>query len=69
MPAQDRVGCHKCRDVAECSSTDAVPQDRQPPPLLVRQTDPATVQLRLQHAVFFVEECDHVALLALQPAT
>jgi catechol 2,3-dioxygenase-like lactoylglutathione lyase family enzyme len=39
MPAQDRVRCHKSRDVAKRSSADLVSEHSQPPTLIVGQSD------------------------------
>jgi hypothetical protein len=56
--------------VADPQATPEAPaNDGEMSPFVITESHPPTVQLRLQHAVFFVEERDHVALLALKPAT
>jgi hypothetical protein len=68
MPAEDRVRCHKSRDVAKGSSADLLSQHRQPPPLIVGQLDATAAQLRLQSPVLFAQEVDDIALLLLEPS-
>jgi hypothetical protein len=47
MPAEDRVRCHKSRDVVKRSSADLVSEHSQPPTLVVGESDTTTAQLRL----------------------
>ena len=68
MPAEDRVRCHKSRDVVKGSSADLLSQHRQPPPLIVCQSDATAAQLRLQSPVLFAQEVDDIALLLLEPS-
>lgn len=69
MPPENGVRRHDRRDLRKQATPEAPAHDGETSPFVITESHPPTVQLRLQHAVFFVEECDHVALVALKPAT
>ena len=68
MPAEDRVRCHKRRDVAKGSPADLVSERTESPTLIIGQSDPTTAQLRFKGPVLFAQEVDDVTLLSLDPS-
>jgi hypothetical protein len=69
MPPENGVRRHDRRDLRKKTTLEAPANDGETSPFVITESHPPTVQLPLQHTVFCVEECDHVALLAVQLVT
>lgn len=68
VPAQDRVRRHNRGDVAQQSAAQAMAELGETLPLRVIETQALPFQPRLQNAILFPKECDHILLLTVQSA-
>lgn len=68
MPSENGVGRDERRNFSQHAASESLPQHGEPSALTIVQPEPLAAQLRLERAVLFAEEGDHIALLALKPA-
>ena len=68
VSSENGVWRDESRDLSQHAPAESQPQHREPSALIVVQPKPSAAQLRLQRAVLFAEEGDHIALLALEPS-
>jgi hypothetical protein len=68
MPPEDSVRRHDSGHVRQHPTAEALAEDGEPPPFIVAQPYPASVQLRPEHTVLFPQEFDDIAPLAVHPA-
>ena len=68
MPSENRVWRDERRNLSQHAASEALPQHREPSALVIVQPEPPAAQLRLEGAVLFAEEGDHIALLAIKPS-
>ena len=46
MPAQNRVGCHECRDLCQQSTSETLADDGETTPLVLVKADASPTELR-----------------------
>ena len=68
MPSENGIGRDERRNFLQHAAPESPPQYGEPSALIIVQPEPLAAQLRLERAVLFAEEGDHIALLALEPA-
>ena len=68
MPSENGVWRDERRNFSQHAASESLPQHGEPSALTIVQPEPLAAQLRLEGAVLFAEEGDHIALLALEPA-
>jgi hypothetical protein len=67
MPSEDRVRRHYGRHLTQGCPSELVSDDREAPPLPIRETEAFAVELRLQGTILFPKKSNDVALLLLKP--
>jgi len=67
VPTKDGVGSDKRRNLGESPSPDGLAADREPPTLIVGQSESSAPELLLQDAVLFSEILDDCVLMAADP--
>jgi len=68
VPTKDGVGSDKRRNLGESPSPDGLAADREPPTLIVGQSESSAPELLLQDAILLAEILDDRILLAGNPA-
>ena len=68
MPRQDRVRCHKSGEIQECLPADSLARNRQPPSLVIGQTDPSVTELFEKYSVLLPQEVYRRLLVSIDPA-
>jgi hypothetical protein len=67
VPSENRVRRHERRDLLQHAASQALPQHPETSALIVVESELPGAQLRLQHAILFAKERDHITLLDLEP--
>ena len=68
MPSQNRVRRDDCGDLAQDAPSQPMPQDGEPPPVVIRELEPLPTQLASKDPILFNQVGHGTSLLAIQPA-
>ena len=69
VPAQKRSGCGNGRNLGQRLAAQSLGLDREPAPLVVRETETLAPKPGSEHTVLLLQVVDHILLLAVDPAS